>query len=996
MAEYIYNPLLKEGFQKKQDIPTPPPPTTVDDELSPTSTNPVQNKVITAKLEEIEQDTRKKVTKFFSSIEELEVGETGQYQGETNDEFTHDFFYERGEATPSQYEDITIPSGAKKIVYTNKFDNSQRVVYEVETVTLDHAVTTQFQQHGYVSVIDAAFKSRLYSKQMYENIFQNYSIIPHTSGLFYSLQRSLRDLSNELGADVVTTLQQLYEILQDVEIIAGFRTSTATPGVYGRVVDVYAQVLLPICEYNQSGVKDQTSTQSIYVLASELAAVNWDISQIAPLYNFPNDQQPNRWVVDTDRLDNYYIEYWGDIIQDEAGNLYAMSEDGSTGQGAGSMYRTISADGKQNRYIDINHLSCVFNGQPISTSDYWAQNIDLQLYFDYNVSWETTTEAITIHRKIQQYDEYGFPIADVATAIRRDTQPSLNPSDFATSEQGVKADTALQGIAKGTDGNYITTTVGVKDSNRQQTVGSSLKIQDIATADSTHKGLAEASSVKAYAATAAQGAKADTALQSIDKGTDGDYITTTVTAKDANKQQKVGASLTIQDIASTDNDHRGLLEALNTRNYIDNEIYKISLNFFFYGVQWDENDPSPDCTRIGNMSLHAELPVQNAIIGGLLQDDLTFTPFADQSDWSGETVDGSAGQLMLQIPKHYFKSEINGTIHKKLISQYPLAGFIEIPMMYVSAEKATVDRTDPNTPKLCSVVNTSPEFRGGQNIADWDNTYRTLLGKPAANISLTNFRQYARNRGNGTAWNCHIYLAQRVLYWLFVTEYATLNSQKAFNAAKDANGYMQGGLGPGVSDWNGDAWLAYNNYNPLIPCGYMLEYGNQSAVKNYNVLDADGNILHTFSVNSYRGVQSPFADIWDWVDGILINVQSDAAGGVSTCYITDDPAKFSSSDFSQYTELSNTPRADSWIKTIFDDKQGNIICKTEGGSSTSYYCDFYWGTELPATGVSLRGVLFGGRATNGSLCGFLYASSHYGPGYVHPFIGSRLCAIPPP
>lgn len=495
-------------------------------------------------------------------------------------------------------------------------------------------------------------------------------------------------------------------------------------------------------------------------------------------------------------------------------------------------------------------------------------------------------------------------------------------------------------------------------------------------------------------ATATQGAKADSALQSISKGTDGDYITTTVTPKNSNAQT-VAASLKIQDISTTDNDHRGLLEALNTRNYIDTQIYNMSLNFFFYGVQWDESNPSPDCTRVGNMSLHAELPVQNAIVGGLLQDDLTFTPFPDQSDWSGETVDGSLGQVMVQIPKHYFKSEINGTIHKKLISQYPLAGFVEIPMMYISAEKATVDRTDPNTPKLCSVVNMSPEYRGGQNTADWDNTYRSLLGKPATNISLSNFRQYARNRAAGTAWNCHTYLAQRVLYWLFVTEYATLNSQNAFNAAKDVNGYMQGGLGPGVSNWNGDAWNDYNGYNPLIPCGYMLEYGNQSATKNYSVKDADDNILVTFEVNSYRGIQSPFGDIWDWTDGILINVQSNAAGGVSTCYITDDPAKFSSSDFSQYTELGDTPRADSWIKTIFDDEQGNIICKTQGGSSTSYYCDYYWGAFLPESGVSLRGVLFGGSAALGSRCGFLYARSNYVPGYVYPILGSRLCAIPP-
>ena len=207
---------------------------------------------------------------------------------------------------------------------------------------------------------------------------------------------------------------------------------------------------------------------------------------------------------------------------------------------------------------------------------------------------------------------------------------------------------------------------------------------------------------------------------------------------------------------------------------------------------------------------------------------------------------------------------------------------------------------------------------------------------------------------------------------------------------------MQGGLGPGASNWNGDAWNAYNNYNPLIPCGYMISFGNQTAVKNYSVKDANDNVLVTFEVNSYRGIQSPFADIWDWVDGILINVQSAEAGGVSTCYVTDDPAKFSSSDFSQYTELGNTPRADNWIKTIFDGEAGDIICKTQGGASSSYYCDFYWGGNLPASGVSLRGVRFGGAASSGSHCGFLCATSYDVPGYVFPTIGSRLCAFPSP
>ena len=70
-------------------------------------------------------------------------------------------------------------------------------------------------------------------------------------------------------------------------------------------------------------------------------------------------------------------------------------------------------------------------------------------------------------------------------------------SNYATAAQGAKADTALQSIAKGTDGSYVTTTVGAK-SNNSQTVATSVTVQAISSASSTAKGLAEANDVKTY------------------------------------------------------------------------------------------------------------------------------------------------------------------------------------------------------------------------------------------------------------------------------------------------------------------------------------------------------------------------------------------------------------------------------------------------------------------------------------------------------------------
>lgn len=87
---YRYNPLLQQNLQKLQDIPEPPAPV-YDSELSTTSENAVQNKVVTSAIEDT---NTKKVSKFFTSINEIEIGEIGEYQGETNQNYTRGFFYE--------------------------------------------------------------------------------------------------------------------------------------------------------------------------------------------------------------------------------------------------------------------------------------------------------------------------------------------------------------------------------------------------------------------------------------------------------------------------------------------------------------------------------------------------------------------------------------------------------------------------------------------------------------------------------------------------------------------------------------------------------------------------------------------------------------------------------------------------------------------------------------------------------------------------------------
>ena len=183
-----------------------------------------------------------------------------------------------------------------------------------------------------------------------------------------------------------------------------------------------------------------------------------------------------------------------------------------------------------------------------------------------------------------------------------------------------------------------------------------------------------------------------------------------------------------------------------------------------YGVEFDTAVSSPDCIRIGNSNLHRTLPVHSQMRGCLLNDDGEVTKYLNESDWTSETRDGSQGQVMVEIPEHYVKFETDGTKRRVKMSITPIVGYKKIGKYYISAYEATVQRS---ANKLCSVVNSDADYRGGNNNAEWDSTYRSLLGLPATQISRTNFRTYARNRKSGsTEWNCMTYdaLSVKIIY----------------------------------------------------------------------------------------------------------------------------------------------------------------------------------------------------------------------------------------
>lgn len=424
-------------------------------------------------------------------------------------------------------------------------------------------------------------------------------------------------------------------------------------------------------------------------------------------------------------------------------------------------------------------------------------------------------------------------------------------------------------------------------------------------------------------------------------------------------------------------------------------------DIYSYGVEWDSTVADPTLTRIGNPLLHKSLPVQSQY-KGCVANGAAINYYLDPNDWSkkadggNSVLDGTDGTVRVHIPKFYGKSGVEGTKRWVRMSTIKMDNtWIEIPEMLVDAYRSTVDTTVSATPKAVSVVNTTAQFRGGGNRTANDtyldtDAFRSDLGKPRTNISRANMRTYATNAGSEML--CYEYY-KWIFYWAWVIEYATFNSQATYNAELTADGYHQGGLGPGITDWNNNAngWSGYNGTYPITPCGYCNDIGNFTGIKELvipeTVVDESTTVpTKTFKVPRWRGFDNPFGDIWTNLDGIIL--ERTAANQPSSVYTTSNPSAFGDDNTAKgkMTVAGKEIASDGYTKDFDLGSKGEIIPSVVGGSATTYMCDYHW---CNAASTSLRTLLVGGYANYGGYAGLGGFHSSNGVGTVGSGVGFR-------
>ena len=244
--------------------------------------------------------------------------------------------------------------------------------------------------------------------------------------------------------------------------------------------------------------------------------------------------------------------------------------------------------------------------------------------------------------------------------------------------------------------------------------------------------------------------------------------------------------------------------------------------------------------------------------------------------------DGSNGEVLTRIPEFWYKRTRDDTYEYVYIADGKKEG-------YIKSEQFSVGRYTMS----------------GSN----SRVYSKSGVAPLVSDTITNFRTYARNLGDGFGQLDWHYFLFQILY---LVEYADYNAQDK--------------LGKGVisKEWTG----SFNGVN---------SGGCDSLGMKSGTLNDDGQ--HSMI---YRGIEDIYGALWQFVDGINIKDYKAYISQNSNDYAVD---KFDGSYKALgYTNCSTTGQYQS---AVGYDANNPIIdfATAVGGASNTYMTDYYWCAE---------------------------------------------------
>ena len=377
------------------------------------------------------------------------------------------------------------------------------------------------------------------------------------------------------------------------------------------------------------------------------------------------------------------------------------------------------------------------------------------------------------------------------------------------------------------------------------------------------------------------------------------------------------------------------------------------------------------------------------------------------------TYAAAIGDWMVEVPLYYVKDVRTETTQDEYFSAFKLDGY-RIPKDFIR-EDGTV----------CQKIYYGRFKTGKDGTADVSRPGLV----PSNYRDLASFRTGARAKGAG--WQeIGINYVKDFLHKLYKIEFANLNSQTVFGPGITSVRYTSIDTAvlaeTAVNRFVTTTAIAANfNVGNVVNIGTSLggnDVASMRVITAINALDASnseivfdgaavnvaiGNIIvmvaqktgQTINLQKpsgklsgisgrtsfkWRGIEDPFGNLYEWVDGVLIN---DNKG-----YICNKPSLFASSLTADYKPLSYTNANTNGypFEMGYDENypEAQFPIAVGAGSSTGY-ADYYY------QNTGLRGALFGGDATSGALAGLSSWSLVHSPSVAYWFLGGRLLFKPP-
>ena len=368
-----------------------------------------------------------------------------------------------------------------------------------------------------------------------------------------------------------------------------------------------------------------------------------------------------------------------------------------------------------------------------------------------------------------------------------------------------------------------------------------------------------------------------------------------------------------------------------------------------YGVRWAHTNSSPILTRLGDAAGFAN-PVAAVGTGA------GSSPFDNCYPWSairecnvsasgvvtaykGDATfkrDGTAGDVMVEIPKFWVKVEHDASNLDWWIADGPLPGYT------LHGAFKCGDR------ELDKIYVARYETSGAQA------TQASKSGiAPLVRITRNKFRTGAAAKGTGwSQWRVHDWMA---VFMLLRVEFAHLNCQEK--------------VGAGNSDTS--EAIATGGTDAMV---YHTGTGGTALTDNTAAIQ-------------YRGIENVWSNVWTFIDGFNLN----ALEAPYKSYICDTQANFADDTDVGYIRLSYAlATAEGYQKKVgVDASHPWCNLPTEiGGSESTYLCDHY----NQAAGAWRVGFV-GGRWEHGSSCG-AYLAVHHASSNAGTSFGSRLLWLP--